>query len=336
MTKTVLVLGGGVGGVVASNVLRKTLPKKHRVVLVDRNDSHHFRSSNPLLLVNKRKPEQITRKLERLSRKGIEFIQAEIKHLDPGRRTVETSRGPLDYDYLVVALGAEYHPETVPGMREGSYNPWSFEGAVQLRQKLAAFKRGQIVLFLSSLPFTCPPAPYEIMLLLDEYFRRRGLRGQVDLTLVTPEPTPEPLAGPRVGDSVRRMMEQRVIKLITHARVLSLNFNNGRGSLLLDQGITVPGDLFLGVPSHWGPSVLRDSGLVEEGGWITVDPETLETVDEHVFGIGDAAALKLPVMKVWAPKAGIFAHYQAEVVSRNIACLIAGEKPHYRYTGKGL
>jgi sulfide:quinone oxidoreductase len=336
VSKTVVVLGGGVGGVVASNVLRKTLPKKHRVVLVDRNDRHNFRSSLPLLLVNKRRPAQISRKLENLRRKGIDFIQAEISQLDTGRRTVETSGGELDYDYLVVSLGAEHHPETVPGMAAGSYNPWSFEGASRLRQKLAAFKRGKIVMFAASLPFTCPPAPYETMFLLDEYFRRRGLRGQVDLTLVTPEPTPEPLAGPKVGDSVRRMLEQRGIELITQARVLSLHSHNGSGSLLLDHGISIPGDLFLGIPPHWGPSVLRDSGLVEEGGWITVDPDTLEARADRVYGIGDAAAVKLPVMKVWAPKAGIFAHYQAEVVGRNIACMIAGEKPRFRYTGKGL
>ena len=334
LAKTVLVLGGGVGGVVAANVLSKTLPKKHRVVMVDRNNNHHFRGSYPLLLVDKRRPEQITRKLENLRRKGIDFIQAEVKKLQPEIRRVETSRGPLDYDYLVISLGAEHHPETVPGMAEGSYNPWSFEGAGRLRQKLAAFKRGKIVLFVSSLPFTCPPAPYEVIFLLDEYYRKRGLRRQVDLTVVTPEPAPEPLAGPKVGESVRRMMEQRGIGLITQARVLSLDPRAGQ--LVLDHGITVPGDLFIGVPPHWGPSVMRDTGLTVEGGWIEADPDTLEARADRVFAIGDAAGLKLPVMKVWAPKAGIFAHYQAEVVARNIACMIAGERPRFRYTGQGV
>jgi sulfide:quinone oxidoreductase len=173
-----------------------------------------------------------------------------------------------------------------------------------------------------------------VMFLLDAFYRQRGLRGQVGLTLVTPEPAPEPLAGPKVGESIRKMMEQRGIELITQAKVLSLDL--GRKSLALDHGIDVPGDLFIGVPPHWGPSVLRDSGLAEEGGWIAVDPHTLETRADRVFAIGDAAAIKLPVMKVWAPKAGIFAHYQAEVVARNIASMIAGEIPSFRYTAKGL
>ncbi len=334
MAKTVVVLGGGPGGVVTANVLSKTLPPKSRIVLVDRKESHHYQGSFPLLLVNRRQPRKITRKLENLSRKGIEFFQAEVERVLPTQRLVETDRGPLEYDYLVISLGAEHHPETVPGMAEGSYNPWNFEGACRLRQKLLRFKQGKIVFFIASLPYSCPPAPYEVMFLLDDFYRRRGLRGQVNLTLVTPEPTPESLAGPKVGESVRKMMEQRGIELITQAKVLSLDME--KRNLVLDHGIDVPGDLFIGVPPHWGPSVLRDSGLVEEGGWIEVDPHTLQTRADRVFAIGDAAALRLPVMKVWAPKAGIFAHYQAEVVARNIASLITGEIPSFRYTAKGL
>jgi sulfide:quinone oxidoreductase len=334
MAKTVVVLGGGAGGVAAANVLSKTIPQKHRIVLVDRKESHHYQSSFPLMLVNRRRPGQITRSLENLKRKGIHFFQAGVERVLPDQRRVETDRGPLEYDYLVISLGAEHHPETVPGMAEGSYNSWSFEGACRLRQKLLRFKQGKIVLFIASLPISCPPAPYEMIFLLDEFYRRRGLRGQVDLTLVTPEATPEPLAGPKVGESVRKMMEQRGIELITQARVLSLDLK--QKNLVLDHGIEVPGDLFIGVPPHWGPSVLRDSGLVEEGGWIEVVPHTLETRADRVFAIGDAAAIKLPVMKIWAPKAGIFAHYQAEVVARNIASMISGKKPGFRYTAKGL
>lgn len=334
MSRTVLVMGGGVGGVVAANVLVKTLPEGNRVIVVDRNDSHNFRGAFPLMLVNRRRPRDISRKLDDLRRKGIDFIQAGIEHLDTGRQKVQTDLGTLEYDYAIISLGAEYHPETVPGMAEGSYNPWSFEGSSRLRRQLAGFRRGRIVFFISSLPISCPPAPYEVMFLLDAYFRHKGVREQVELTLVTPETAPEPLAGPKVGASISRMLNQRHIRLITGAKVLSLDTKSG--SLVLDHGISVPGDLFLGVPSHWGPSALRDSGLAEEGGWIAVDPVTLETRDKRVFAVGDAAALKLPVSKIPAPKAGIFAHYQAEVVARNIATMVAGGEPHFRYPGRGL
>lgn len=333
MAKTVLVLGGGVGGVVAANVLSKTLPKKHQVILVDRSDSHSMRSSYPLLLVNRRRPAQIIRKLEDLRGKRIQFIQAEVKQLDPINSRVETSAGPFSYDYLIIALGAEHHPETVPGLSAGAYNPWSLNEAEQLRKQLLRFKQGGIVFFLASLPYTGLIAPPETMFLLDSYFRSKGLRERVSLTMVTPEEAPFPLAPPQVGNTMRKEMKQRGIEFITQAKVLSLNPEKSR--LVLDHGIEVPGDLFIGVPSHWGPSALTNSGLTENGGWITVDPYTLETSAESVFAVGDAAAVKLPLSKVWAPKAGIYAHYQAEVVARNIASMICGEKAHFRFTGKG-
>ena len=214
-----------------------------------------------------------------------------------------------------------------------AYNVYNFDDVIRLSNHLQNIKRGKIVLFISSLPFVCPPAPYEIVFLLDEYFRERGIREKVELSLVTPEQAPEPLAGPRVGASVRRMFQQRNIGLITNARVLT---DPSSKTLALDQGINIQADLFLGIPSHWGPTVMRGTGLVDEGGWIEVDPYTLETKRKNVFAIGDAIGLRLPVMNVLAPKAGVFAHYQAEVVSRNIALLIKGKKARFRYTAKGF
>ena len=329
----VLILGGGTGGVVAANVLSKTADRKHKIQLVDRNDSHIFYGAFPMLMVNKRKPRDLTRKLERLQKKGIEFIQAEVKGVEPGRSRITTNQGHMDYDYLIISLGAEHHLETVPGLSEGAFNVYSYDDLSRLRKQLEKFKGGKIVLFISSLPSICPPAPYEMIFLLDAYFRERGIREKVELLFITPEPTPEPLAGPKVGQSVRRMIEQRDIGIITESRVLSLD--PVKKVLHLDHGISIDADLFLGIPPQWGPEILRNSGLVEEGGWIKVDPHTLETVNKNIFAVGDATALRLPVMNVLAPKAGIFAHYQAEVVARNIACLLKEEKPEFRYTGKG-
>lgn len=330
---SILVLGGGTGGIVAANVLSKTLDKKHKIQLVDRKDSHIFYGNYPMLMVNKRKPQDLTRKLERLQKKGIEFLQAQVEGVNPERSNVSTNQGNIEYDYLIISLGAEHHPETVPGFQEEAYNIYSFNDVIRLREQLKKFKSGKIVLFISSLPFICPSAAYEMIFLLDAYFREKGIREKIKLSLITPETSPEPLAGPKVGNSVRSMMEQRDIGLITEAKVLSLD--SAKKVIHLDHGISIEADLFLGIPPHWGPETLRSSGLAEEGGWIKVDPHTLETENKKIFAVGDATALRLPVMNVLAPKAGIFAHYQAEVVARNIACLLKGEKPEFRYTAKG-
>lgn len=328
----VLVLGGGSGGLVASNVLKRELGAAADVTLIDRNRRHYYQSSYPMLLIGGRKPGAITRRLERLQRKGIEFHQAKITGVDPYHRKVVTTTGSLSFDYLVISLGAELHPETVPGFRRNAYNIYDFWDLIRLRHRLANFSHGRVVLFISSLPFKCPPAPSEFMFLLDQLFRQRGCRNRVSLTMVTPETSPEPLAGPLVGQSVRRMLGQRGIKLITEAKVLRLD----PGNLVLDQGIEVRGDIFLGIPPHWGPDALRGSGLVEAGGWVKVDPHTLETGVPGVYAIGDATAVRLPVAGIQAPKAGAFAHNQAEVVARNLANIVRGAPPRFRYTGRGV
>lgn len=331
---SILILGGGTGGVVAANVLGKILDREHRITLIDRRDSHIFYGSFPLLMVNRRKPEDLKKRLSTLRKKGVEFVQTEIRGIFSQESVVRTDTGPFKYDYLIISLGAEHHPETVPGFSEGAFNAYSLEGLDDLRNRLEEFHEGRIVFFISSLPFICPPAPYEMMFLLDDYFRQRGIRKKVELTMVTPEPSPEPLAGPKVGLSVRKMMDERDIDLNTEAKVLSLDY--GAGKLNLDQGVSFEGELFIGVPPHWGPSIMRDTGLIEGGGWIEVSPRTLQTRVKNIYAIGDATALRLPVKKVLAPKAGIFAHYQAEVVARNIASLIAGRKPRHRYKARGM
>lgn len=329
--KSTLVLGGGVGGIVASQVIKKALGKDMSVTVVDREDKHYFSASYPMLLIGKKTPQDITRDLKRLNKKGVEFVHAEVKSIDPVKKEVTTDQGTLSCDYMIIALGAEYNPATVPGFAEYACNIYDFKGVVKAAQALSRFQGGHVVLFISSLPFKCPPAPSEIMFLLDQYFRERAIRSKVDLTLVTPESTPEPLAGPLVGQSIRKMMAERGINLRAQAKVLALE----PGNLVLDHG-NVTGDLFLGIASHRTTQAIRDTNLVDEDGWIKVDLNTLQTVYPDVYAIGDTAAIKLPVMGADAPKAGIFAHYQAEVAARNIALQARGKKPVHRYTGKGV
>lgn len=331
MTVT-LILGGGTGVVVAANVLRKTLAQEHKIILLDRKENYSYKASYPLLMLGKRKTAHISRNLQRLSKKGIEVLKAEVKCINPQAFRVQTDRESIEYDYLILSPGAEHHPETVPGFRETAYNIYDLEEAVSLNNRLNTFRGGKIVIFVSSLPITCPSAPYEIAFLLDDYFRNLGLREKIKIVLVTPET--EPLAHPSVGNSIRKITKKLQIKLFTTAKVLSLNPE--KSILQLDQGITIERDLFLGVPPHWGPSFLDNSGLLDECGWLEVDPYTLETRNKNIYGIGDATSLRVPVSGTYAPKSGLFAHFQAEVVARNLAAIIREEKRRFRYKGKGF
>src|SRR4029453_5765661 len=102
-SKTILILGGGVGGVATARALRKRVPKAHRVVLVDRERDHVFAPSLLWLMVGQRRADAITRPLARLARKGIDVRVGTVEHIDPDRRIVTVAGEAITTDYLVIA-----------------------------------------------------------------------------------------------------------------------------------------------------------------------------------------------------------------------------------------
>ncbi|MGI5900938.1 MAG: NAD(P)/FAD-dependent oxidoreductase [Desulfitobacteriia bacterium] len=330
--KKTLILGGGIGGVVAANLLKKAVGSSMEVMVIDREPMHRYAPSYPLVLTGEKKPGEICRDLKVLKRKNIEVLNDEITEIDFEARRVFTRNTNLNYDYLLISLGLDYHPEAVPGFKEFAFNVYDFKDLSEIRRRLKNFTSGRIVLFVSSLPIKCSPAPYEIILLVDYYFRRRGNRQQVKLTIVTPEASPEPLAKPKVGLSIRKLLAERNIELLTEAKVLAVE----EKALVLDSETKIPADLLLGIAPHWTPKVLRQTKLTDKNGFVKVNPYTMETSYPGVYAIGDATSIRLPVIGAYAPKAGVFTHAQAKVVAKNIARLAKGLKPVYRYDGKGL
>ena len=167
MAKTVVILGGGAGGVAAANVLSSTIPPGNRIILVDRKDSHHYQGSYPLLMINRRRPGQVTRRLDRLQKRALNSFRPRLSGYCRCTRGWKPTGEPR-LRLPIIALGAEHHPETVPGKLKAPITRGILRGACRLRQKLYRFTRGKIVLFISSLPLAAP-APYEIMFLLDDF-----------------------------------------------------------------------------------------------------------------------------------------------------------------------
>ncbi len=329
--KTVAVLGGGVGGVVAANRLRKLLSREHRIVLVDRTVWHSFAPAYTSVMLGQKVAQQISRDLRRLSRKGIEFIAAEITGIDLSRRTIHMDGQELAYDYLIVSMGTQYSVGDISGLGTAS-TYYTLEGAEGLREEIANFTSGRIAIVVAGVPYKCPAAPYEGALLLDHYFRRKRLRAEVEIRLLTPEPTPLPVAGKAVSREVEEILAGREIWYSPNTRLQSVDPEAKR--LNLQDGIDVPYDLLIGVPIHEVPTVVREAGLAQEGGWVKVDRETLATQFERVYAIGDITGIPL-ANGLPLPKAGVFAHGEAEVVARNIAAEISAGERRWAFGGDG-
>jgi len=94
------------------------------------------------------------------------------------------------------------------------------------------------------------------------------------------------------------------------------------------------GYLLIGVPPHEAPKAVKESGLTNESGWIPVDRQTLETRYPGVYAIGDVATIPIAQGKT-LPKAGIFAHYQAEIVAANILSRLNHQPEKGKFDGAG-
>ena len=140
--KTVLILGGGTGGLVTARELRKKLDSDHRIVIVDREEQHLFQPSLLWLMIGERESRKISRDLARLERKGIEVIHGEINLIDPETKTIKVADQTITTDYLVVSLGANLVPEKIPGLKEAGHNLYALDGSEEIREQRLGLTSG--------------------------------------------------------------------------------------------------------------------------------------------------------------------------------------------------
>jgi sulfide:quinone oxidoreductase len=201
------------------------------------------------------------------------------------------------------------------------------------------FQGGAVAMVVAAMPYKCPGAPHEAAMLLDHFFRRRGMRDRVKIHLYTPESQPMPVAGPVLGEAVMALLEAKGIGFHPSCRLERLNRETKE--LSFTNGVSAPYDLLVAIPPHRCPTVLKEAGLTDETGWVPVERSTLSTRWPGVYAIGDATAISMPgrwkpEVPLTLPKAGVFAHAQANVVAERIAAAISGTGSEATFDGEGM
>jgi sulfide:quinone oxidoreductase len=313
--KRIVVLGGGCGGVVAATKLGRKLGAAHDVILVDRRPNHIFMPAFLFVMLGARQPHDISRSLSHLQKRNVKVVQSEIVGIDPRQQEVVLQNEKINYDFLIVSLGLQTRPDLVPGFAESSIHPWEMESAVRLRDALASFRGGRVVVGVPLGPYRCPPAPYEAQWMIDGLFRQRGIRDRVEIEYFTREPEPTGEAHDPVvwmdAESKRRGIKQTydfVVRSIDPEKKEVNGLYNYK----------IPYDLLVMVPPHRPAQVLLDSGLADTEAGIRVEYETLKTKWENVYAIGDCADMP-------ASKAGGVAHQEGDVLAHNLAVAITGK-----------
>jgi sulfide:quinone oxidoreductase len=323
MRKRIVVLGGGTGGTLAANRLRRLLNRDAaEITVIDPDDAHLYQPGLLFVPFGLTRPSSLTRPRARQFRDGVTFLRAAVDRVDLDSDKVVLAGGELvRYDVLIVATGARLIPEeteglTGPGWMEKVFTFYSFDGAVALERALSRFTGGRLAVAVLDMPVKCPVAPLEFCFLADAYFRKRGIRGEVDLTYVTPldGAFTKPVASRELGG----LLKDKGVSLVTEFTTGEIDGADGR--LISYDGREVPFDLAVVVPLHGGQAYLgRSPGLGDELGFVPTDPRTLQSrVRPNVFVIGDAADIP-------ASKAGSVAHFEGEVLARNVTMYLAGQ-----------
>ena len=321
----IVVLGAGFGGLELTTTLSDAFGVDADVVLIDQADGFVFGFSKLDVMFGRTTADAVTHPYRDLVKPGVQFVQTTVRSIDPSARRVDTDAGPFEADILVVALGADLDPAATPGLVEGGHEFYTAEGAFALREVLADFPGGRVIVGVTSTPFKCPPAPSETALLVHEMLTRRGLRETSEISLVMPMGAPIP-PSPGASEALLAAFAERDINWVGGQAVRALDPD--RKVAILSDGQELPYDLFLGIPVHRAPAVVQESALCVDG-WIPVDPLTLETAFADVYAVGD-------VTSVGTPKAGVFAEGQAAVVADAIIARQRDAADAATYDGHGI
>ncbi len=329
--KRIVILGGGTGGTLVANRLRRAYDlEAAEIVVVDRDDDHVYQPGLLFVPFGRSDVRRITRSRRRQLRSGVTFRQAGIDHVDAGTDRVYLDDGTvLGYDVLVVATGAQLLPEETdglagPGWMRDIFTFYTPEGAAALRTALDRFAGGRLVVNVIDMPIKCPVAPLEFCFLADEYFVRRGIRDRVELTYVTP--LDGAFTKPVCNTELSGLLVDKGIELVTEFNTGTVEAPAGGeadgpgGRLVSYDERVVPFDLAVVIPLHGGAGyVSRSPGLGDELGFIPVDPGSLQAkVKPNVFALGDAT-------DVPTSKAGSVAHFEGDVLAGNVRCFLDGQ-----------
>ena len=320
----ILILGAGFGGLELAARLSAAFGDGIDVTLIDKNDAFVFGFSKFEIMFGRASRDDVSARYASIAKPGVTFRRELITSIDPVKRRVVTDGNTYDADVLVVALGADYDFDATPGFVGAAREFYSVDGAVALRDVLPGVTRGHVVIGVIREPFKCPPAPCEAAMLLDEYFTERGVRPDIEITVVSPWGIPVPATGPG-SEAILARFRERKITWVGNQGISSIDAST-RTARLRD-GSPMSFDLFLGIPVHRVPAVVEQSGLAENG-WIPVDRSNLATRFPDVYAIGDVTSAPVP-------KAGIFAESAARAVAEHLIVQLRKDGTARPYDGAG-
>jgi sulfide:quinone oxidoreductase len=328
--KKLVVLGAGTAGTMVVNKLHRALPREDWIItVVDRDDIHDYQPGYLFMAFGTNSPEQVRRHKRPFISKGVNVLIAEVDRVDPQARVVYLVDGrDLPYDQLVIATGTTPRPDQIPGTLGPQWHHevgefYTYEGALALRDRMAGFSGGRLVVHITEMPIKCPVAPLEFTFLADDFLTRRGLRDRTEIVYVTP--LDGAFTKPVASEALGSMLEEKgvtvepdfMIERIDQDRKVIVSYDERE--IAYDQLVTIP--------LNMGADFVARSGLGDELNYVPVDKHTMQsTAHPEIWALGDAGNLP-------TSKAGSVAHFSVEVFVENFLEQAAGRPMTHSFDG---
>lgn len=329
----VVIIGGGTAGLTVAARLRRARPALD-VAIVEPSDKHYYQPLWTLVGAGVGTKEDTVRAEADYIPAGTTWLRDAAEGFDPEHnRVFLRGGGILTYDFLVVAPGIQLNWGAVKGLPEtlgqnGVSSNYAYELVDKTWEFLRAVKEGNALFTMPSTPIKCGGAPQKIMYLAEHFFRKQGIRDQVQVHFYS---AGKAIFGvQKYRDTLERIVKERDIR--THFRQELVEVRGAAREAVfrdLDNGAesVVPYSFLHVVPPQGPPDFIRQSPLAVEGGWAGADKHTLRHPKYgNVFSLGDASALP-------ASRTGAAVRKQAPVLVENLLAVLDGQEPRASYDG---
>ena len=329
--RNAVILGAGTGGALVANLLSHRLDlKQWAITVIDRASVHVYQPGLlflPFAMYGYRTEEDVVRPISAPLPHNVDLVRSDIRLIDHAKREVQTDRGAYPYDFLISALGCRAATEEVEGMAEamgrGAHTFYTLEGALAMQKPLAEMTEGRLVIDIAEMPIKCPVAPLEFAFLADYFFRQKGIRDRIEISLVTPYTGA--FTKPNANRILSKVADAKGIRVVPNFAVSAVD--GAKKQIRTFDGRTVGYDLLCAIPPNLGPAVIDDSGLGDGAGYAITDPRTLRSRKaDRIYLLGDNT-------NVATSKAGSVAHFEAETVVENVLREMEDKPPLSTFDG---
>ncbi|EDX83613.1 Pyridine nucleotide-disulphide oxidoreductase domain protein [Synechococcus sp. PCC 7335] len=333
----IVVVGAGLAGLPAAYELRYLLPKEHTVTLVSSEPNFTFIPGLVQVALNLKPLSHVQLDLARLAKRHhLNWMPGKVVKLDPKTRCLTVVGEPvegeagtdteIEYDYLAIATGASLALDLVPGLGpHGGYTHsiCTPDHALTARQAWVGFLENPGPIVIGAAPGAgCFGPAYEFALMADHELRRKGLRDQVSITYLTPEPYVGHLGVSNVKHARRltaELMQERDITVVENVAITTVD----EQAVHLRDGRIYPFKYSMILPAFRGAGFIREvPGLGDEKGFIPILPTQRHPDFPEIYAAGVSTQMAQPdqtQVPIGLPKSGQMAEAMATAVAHNIA-----------------